>query len=147
MKSKKIRRAVFIVTYAIVDGKSHYLILKRHKHWTGWEFPKGGIERWEARRLTIKRELREETGLPPMKIRSFPVKGQYQYKKGCEDRPGIAGQTYKLYAVEVKKDRVKIDKREHSDYKWVSFQEALKKLTWPNQKKCLGIVELWLKRN
>lgn len=141
----RYRRAVFILTYFKQKGKIKYLLLKRHLHWRGWEFPKGGIERFEIRRLTIKRELKEETGLSPKRVSGFKIKGRYNYEKKYNDRPGIKGQTYKLYAVEVDSQKVKIDKREHSSYKWLTFTEARKKLTWPNQKKCLDVVDKWLK--
>ena len=145
MKRGLYRRAVFIVTYAIIDGTPNYLILKRRLHWNGWEFPKGGIEKMEFRRLAIRRELFEETNLIPKKIKSFPVKGKYTYKKECLDRPGVKGQTYKLYAVEVEKKRVSVDKKEHSGFEWLPFEKAVKKLTWKNQKDCLKIVDEWLK--
>lgn len=145
MKGGRYRRAVFIVTYSIVNKKPEYLILKRHLHWNGWEFPKGGIEMHELRRLAIRRELYEETGLSPVKIKSFPIKGKYTYTKELLDRRGVTGQTYKLYAAEVEKKRVRIDKVEHLEHKWLPFKQAIKKLTWSNQRKCLRIVDKWLR--
>ncbi len=142
----KIRRAVFLVVYSRTEKGIKYLILKRKLHWKGWEFPKGGIEKFEIRRFVVKRELREETGLSPMKIKSFSEKGTYKYDKEYSDRKGFTGQSYKLYSVEVKfSKRIKLDKLEHSGYKWVSFNEAIKRLTWPNQRKCLKIVNKFLK--
>ena len=58
------------------------------------------------------------------------------YKKMFEDRPGIIGQTYKLFSAEFKSKKVRISK-EHSTYKWVDYKKALKTLTWQNQRKCL----------
>jgi 8-oxo-dGTP pyrophosphatase MutT (NUDIX family) len=143
----KIRRAVFIVTYSRVGKRIKYLILKRKLHWIGWEFPKGGIEKFEFRRFVVKRELQEETGLHPIKINSFKEKGVYNYEKEYEDRKNISGQSYKLYSAEVKfSKKIKLDKFEHSGFKWVSFNEAIKKLTWPNQIKCIRIVNEFLSR-
>jgi len=45
-----------------------------------------------------------------------------------------------LYSAEVKKGKVKFDKIEHSGYKWMKFKDAVRKLTWKNQKKCLKVV-------
>lgn len=98
----KIRRAVFIVTYARVDGKVKYLVLKRKLHWTGWEFPKGGVKWFEIKRFAARRELKEETGLSPLKINSFKEKGVYKYEREYPDRKGFDGQSYKLYSAEVK---------------------------------------------
>jgi len=140
----KYRKAVFIVTYAKPKNKISYLILKRKLHWKGWEFPKGGIKFFEIKKQTIKREIKEETGLIPIKIKKFNVSGRYKYDKKYPNRKGFIGQSFSLYAVEVKKGKVKIDGYEHSDYKWVNFKEAMKKLKWPNQKKCLNVVNSYL---
>jgi len=147
----KYRPSVFIVTYSITKGKIYYLILKRKLHWKGWEFPKGGLEGIIERifpKRAVKRELIEETGLTPIKIRKHNYSGAFRYKKIFADRPGIIGQTYQLYSAEVKKQKPHVKKnkeREHSDYLWTDYKTALKKLTWPNQKKCLTIVNSWLK--
>ena len=142
----KYRRAVFIVTYSINKNKVEFLILRRKLHWKGWEFPKGGIEFFEMKRRAVERELNEETGLSPVRIKKFNVEGKYKYNKKFVDRKNLAGQTFSLYSVEVKKGQVRLDEMEHSDYKWVSFDEAIKKLTWPNQRKCLKIVDEFLRK-
>lgn len=140
----KYRKAIFIVIYAREKNKIYYLILKRKLHWKGWEFPKGGVKFLETKRSAVKRELKEETGLDILKMRKFNISGKYKYNKIYRDRPGIIGQTFSLYAVEVKKRKIKLDKEEHSDYKWLEFEKAIKELKWPNQKKCLAIVHGWL---
>jgi len=145
MKRGKYRKAVFALVYAKAEGRVEYLILKRKKHWVGWEFPKGGVEKFETRRRAVKREVKEETGLKILKIKKFHIKGLYNYNKELKDRPGKIGQNYRLFAVEVKKGKVSIDRKEHSGYKWFGFKEAERKLSWPNQKKCLKIVDTWLK--
>lgn len=144
----KYRRAIFGVAYSInSEGKIEYIILKRKKHWKGWEFPKGKIEKFETKKMAAKREVEEETGLKVLRIKRFNEKGVYLYHKMLKDRPGMIGQTYHLFAVEVEKadGKLKLDPLEHNGYKIVSFEEAQKKLTWPNQKRCLKIVNDWLK--
>ena len=143
----KYRKAVFIVGYSKNNkkGEVEYILLKRKLHWKGWEFPKGKIESGEDKIQTAKRELKEETGHKALKIKKFNFSGKYLYKNPLKDRPGLVGQTFSLFAAEVKKGKVKIDKREHSGHKWLSFLEAEKKLKWPNQKKSLRIVNDWLK--
>ena len=47
--------------------------------------------------------------------------------------------------VEIEKVKVKLDGFEHSDYKWMDFEKALKILKFSNQKKSLEIVNKWLK--
>lgn len=143
----KIRRAVFIVTYAKTPKGIRYLLLKRKLHWKGWEFPKGGVNYFEFRISAAKRELKEETGLNFIKINSFKERGFYKYNKEYLDRKGRVGQDYKLYSAEVKfSKKIKLDKLEHSGYKWVNFGTAMKKLTWANQRKCLRIVNDFLSK-
>lgn len=146
MKMKKYRNAVFVAVYAISDGKIEYVILKRKLHWKGWEFPKGGMKFFEIKRNAVRRETREETGLRILKIKKFNISGKYEYNKKFKDRPEIIGQTYFLFAVRVKKGKIKIDRKEHSEGRWMTFEEAIKKLTWPNQRKCLKIVNDWLQK-
>jgi len=141
----KYRRGVFIVVYRKNIFKRKYLILKRKLHWKGWEFPKGGIRTKEKILYSIKREIKEETGSTPFNVKNHKIKGKYKYKKNLKDRKGIIGQTYQLYSAEIKNKKIKLDKKEHSSYKWVSFKKALKLLTYPNQKKSLKIVERDLK--
>jgi len=144
MKRGKFRKAVFAVVWTKENNKIEYLILKRKKHWIGWEFPKGKIEFLETKRMTVRREVKEETGLKILKIKKFNVDGLYKYKNKMDDRKGFIGQTYHLFSAEVQKGKISIDKREHSDFKWINFNEAVKKVTWANQKKCLKIVNDYL---
>jgi len=146
--NKQFRHSVFCVVYSIKDSpeKIEYALLKRKKHWKGWEFTKGKIEKFETKRMAARREAKEETGLKILKIKRFKEKGSYLYDKKLWDRPGKIGQTYQLFVVKVEKGngKIKLDPIEHNGYGWFSFKEAYKKLTWPNQKRCLKIVNEWL---
>ena len=57
-KIKKYRKAVFVVVYSKTPKGVEYLILKRKKHWKGWEFTKGKIERFELKE--VLQMIREE---------------------------------------------------------------------------------------
>lgn len=147
---KKYRRSVFIVTYRKTKGKIEYLLMKRKLHWKGWEFPKGGLRKFESAKKAIGREIKEETNLDIKKetIKNHKVKGRFLYENPLKDRPGIHGQKYVLYSVQTK-GKVKINKnkdQEHDDFKWLTFEKAKNLLTWPNQKKSLEVVNGWLKQ-
>ena len=146
MTKSKWRKSVFILVYSKTKKGIEYLILKRKLHWKGWEFPKGMIENRENKIRAAGRELKEETGLKLVdgNIRKFNYSGKYRYPKMFPDRPGFIGQTFSLYAAEVKKGRISLDPREHSGHKWASFKQALKMLKFPNQKKSLKMVNDWL---
>jgi 8-oxo-dGTP pyrophosphatase MutT (NUDIX family) len=121
---KTFRQGIFIVVYRKDKDKILYLLLKRKLHWKGWEFPKGGIENGEDLLKAAKRECREESGLRPVFIERLPYHGKYPYHSKLKDRPGFSGQTWKLFAVKVKESKVKIDKKEHSGFKWVDYKTA-----------------------
>jgi 8-oxo-dGTP pyrophosphatase MutT (NUDIX family) len=147
-KKGKYRRGIFAVTYAKDKGKIYYLILKRKHHWSGWEFTKGGIDSGESKERAARREVKEETGLVPLEIKKFNYSGKYLYKKKFADRTGMIGQTFSLYAVRVKNGKVKIDKKEHTGYKWFDFDTAVKKVKHNNQKRSLRIVnDFLMKKN
>ncbi len=145
---KKYRKGVFLVTYMREKGKIIYLLLHRVLHWKGWEFPKGGIENGEEKDIekTIKREIKEETGLRVKKITDMEKSGKFKYKRELPDRPGITGQSWQLYAVEVEKGKVKLDKKEHDKYRWLTYGKASTLLTWANQKRCLKNVDEKLRK-
>jgi len=147
MKTQKFRPAIFIVVYKLdkSSNKPIYLLLKRKKHWKGWEFTKGGIEKGETEKETLKREVKEECGLKILKIKKYKIRGKYKYPNSFKKRPGFTGQTYSLYSAQVGEGKVKIDKREHSDFRWLDFAGARKVITYDNQKKCLAIVNRSLK--
>lgn len=147
MIGNKYRHAIFAVVYTITKGKVEYAILKRKKHWKGWEFTKGKIEKFETKRMAARRESKEETGLKILNIKRFHIDGIYRYKKKLNDRPGIVGQTYHLFSVKVRKGKIKIDNKEHYYGEWMTFAKAMKKLTWKDQKKCLKIVNKWIEKN
>ena len=115
LNQKSYRKAVFIVVYKIEknnkNNKISYLLLKRKLHWKGWEFPKGGIDGKESTKQAALRETQEESGLKPLNIISFKIKGKYKYHKLLKDRPNKIGQTYQLFACQVKLGKVKFDKK------------------------------------
>lgn len=144
---KKWRKGVFMVVYRYVNGRPKFLIQKRKLHWDGYEFPKGGADISENEKDCVKREIAEETGLPILKLKNHRLKGKYLYDKELKDRPGVIGQTWELYSAEVGKGEVKLDPIEHSNYEWLSYRDARKKLTWDNQKESLDVVWKWLKKD
>lgn len=145
-KTKSVyRNAVFAVVYKKENKEVRYLILKRKKHWIGWEFPKGGIERGENIKEAARREVYEETGNRALKISRYPIKGKYRYNKVFPDRPGVIGQIYALLSAELPAGRkIRLDREEHLSYLWLPFSKAVRMLRWPNQKKCLVFVNKYL---
>lgn len=118
-----------------------YLLL----HYTSghWEFPKGHIEEGENETDTVKREVREETGLKDIRIiDGFKEYVKYFFKNTynlANEEKKKAPWVFKLvtfYLAETKTKEIKIS-GEHLDYKWLSHKEAIKQVTFKNSKEIL----------
>jgi 8-oxo-dGTP pyrophosphatase MutT (NUDIX family) len=126
------------ILFKKTDGKIQYLILKRHPPKSHpeigqfWQPITGGLEEGETKMEALKREIREETGIKNIiKI----IKDVHYYEPidlpliEYLNRHGHPCKYLKAYVfgVEVSSDEeVVLDGKEHSEFKWCSFQEALR---------------------
>ena len=113
-----------------------YLMLKRspgkyYEHL--WQGVAGKIEKGETAVQTIIRELHEETGMKPKKM--FAADHIASFYDARKDRILMVT----IFGIEVENSKVHLSE-EHSEYKWVSFEEALALLTWKGQKEGLRTV-------
>jgi bis(5'-nucleosidyl)-tetraphosphatase len=104
------------------NGKVKYLLLQRNPKY--WDLPKGNIEKGEKEEETVKREVREETGLKDIKIiPGFKEKEHYFYRLKGE----LVSKDVVFFLAESSTGEVKISK-EHEGYEWLFFDEAIKKV-------------------
>lgn len=108
-----------------------------------WDLPKGHIEKGEKEIDTVKREVKEETGLENIEIiRGFKEWIKYFFKfKGK-----MIFKIVTFYLARTKTNNVKIS-GEHIDYKWLPYEEALEQLTFKNAKDILKKANQFLKKN
>src|SRR5712691_343600 len=119
------------VLFNDIGSSRKYLLLKYPAG--HWDFPKGNVEKGESEGQTVLREVNEETGLDEVKlIDGFRRKIEYFYRR---DGKSVHKEVVFLLA-ETKKDDVKLS-FEHQAYGWVSFQEALEKVTYNNSRRIL----------
>ncbi|NCO80330.1 NUDIX domain-containing protein [bacterium] len=98
-----------------------------------WDFPKGHIEKGEKIEETIKREVREETGLDDIRlVEDFKEWIKYFFKFKGKNVFKIV--TFLLAETKTKEVKVSF---EHLGYEWLSYEEAFKKLTFKNAKEIL----------
>jgi bis(5'-nucleosidyl)-tetraphosphatase len=110
-----------------------------------WDFPKGHIEKGETWEDTLRREVKEETGITKLKIvPEFYTWIKYFYRaKGDEkNNRRISGKGINIfkivtyYLAETSQKNVKLS-FEHVDYVWLEYEKALKHITYRNSKKVL----------
>ena len=128
-------RSAGAVVYRNAGSGRVYLLLKYPAG--HWDFPKGNIEKGEQPLDTMRREVREETGLTEI----TPVEGYKQVIEYYYMRDG--GRIHKqviFFLAESMQDSVTLS-FEHQDYAWLPFGDALKLVTYPNSKKLLAAAE------
>ncbi len=134
-------KSVGAVIFHKEKGKRKYLLLRypssREDY---WDFSKGHIEKGESEEETLKREVREETGIEKVKIiPDFKEWIKYFFKL---NNKGVF-KIVTFYLVETDEIDVKISE-EHKDYIWVGFDEALNLLKYANAKKVIAMADNFL---
>ena len=106
-----------------------------------WDFPKGHIEKGEKIEETVKREVKEETGLKDIKlIEGFKEWIKYFFKFKGKNIFKIVT----FFLAETKTKTVKVS-FEHIGFKWLPYEEAIEKLTFKNAKDILKKANDYLK--
>jgi len=108
-----------------------YLLLKRLPERNGfWQPVTGGLKEGETLIEALLREVMEETG-----IRDFirVIEGVHYFE--LSDHNLIKEYVYGV-EVSIAKEII-LDGKEHSEYRWCSFQEALQMLCWKENKEAL----------
>ena len=115
----------------IVNTYGKVLICKR-KNSNQWQFPQGGIDEGESPIEAAKREIFEEVGIKPSKIKVLgKIKDWVKYKipkelaKKSFKKKGIVGQKQKWFIFKVKSEAcisfVNDPDNEFDDFAWVSY--------------------------
>ncbi|MAR36170.1 MAG: NUDIX pyrophosphatase [Candidatus Marinimicrobia bacterium] len=131
-----IIRVIDAYVYITTDNGILFLLLKRAKtkmYEHLWQGVAGKIEKGEKSWETAKRELLEETGLIPKKM--FIADHVSKFYEAKDDRINLVP----VFGIEVNTKEVVLSD-EHSEYKWVTINEALDLLVWTGQKQAIKIV-------
>lgn len=118
------------------DKEIKFLLLKNKLKNTYWGFPKGKIEEEESLKETAMREVKEETNLKNIKfLEGFKHSLTWFFR--------LKGETIKKEAIYLigkitkeNKKKVKLN-HENQDFKWLNFENAIKKMKIKNNKEML----------
>ncbi len=128
------------IVYTYSGGERKFLFLKRREGWL--DIPKGHIEKGEKARDAAIRETFEETGLRIEPERFFRNQSDYWFKEN--------GKTIKkkLTVFVAKTDGAAgvTVSREHVGHAWLSFTEAMEKLSFENGRETLKAANDYIDR-
>jgi len=129
------------VVFRHEDNHIAYLLLQ---YGAGhWEFVKGNQEKGEEEKDTMLRELKEEAGIEDARfVDGFREVINYFYKREGQ----LVRKEVIFYLVETKTKDVKLS-FEHTDFRWLGFEEAVKAVTFQNAKDVLKKANEFLARN
>jgi bis(5'-nucleosidyl)-tetraphosphatase len=104
---------------SLENVESQFLLLRNRRGF--WGFPQGHKEKGETEVQTLIREVCEETGIVSLYIQSYIGRINYSYFKadGMKSEKEV-----RFYFALTSTRKIKISK-EHDDYKWVTFSNAL----------------------
>jgi tRNA nucleotidyltransferase (CCA-adding enzyme) len=113
------------VLFSLIEGKRYYILIKNMSGHVG--FPKGHMEFGEDEYETANREIYEETGVSAHIIKGF--RESYNYLIN-----GYVRKEAVYFVSPFEKDEIKMDIMEISEYKLVTFEEAMKILNYPHDR-------------
>lgn len=149
-------KSIGAVVYRRNSGMIMYLLL--HYRPSGkpsghWDFSKGHQEKNETDEETLRREVKEESGIEDLRItRNFKSQIRYFYRAGKQEKEEREKSGKKInvmkkviyYLAETKTKNVKISS-EHTGYEWLGYGDAFSRITYGNSKNVLKKADKYLK--
>lgn len=111
----------------VLDGNKVLVLQQTAGH---WGFPKGHVEENETEVETAKREIKEETGI------DVEINSEYRYTEKYSPAEGIEKEVIYFIANKIG-GTIKPQEEEVIQIEWLSYEEALEKLTYLNSKEIL----------
>ncbi len=131
--------------FRIEKDKLEFLSLKRspEQYYPDlWQMVSGKIKENETAYQSALREIKEETGLKPEKLWVAPTVNSFY----SPDKDYIC--LLPVFAAKVKYESIVKISNEHTEYKWVSPEQAKELYAWEGQRKSVDvIVDYLLNRN
>ena len=135
-----------VIVFREDESRSYLLMRSALTRRPVWEFPKGALERGETELEAAERELQEETGLGPgdyTLLEGFQEEERYYFTRGAGPDLRLIRKRVDYFLAEWQRGEVQIS-REASRYEWVSLEDALRMLRFPEKRRVLSRAEEWL---
>ncbi|HUR62136.1 MAG TPA: NUDIX domain-containing protein [Candidatus Thermoplasmatota archaeon] len=119
------------------DGHEEWLMMLRAPHIMlggTWQMVSGTMEPGETAYAAAARELREETGLLPLHF--YQASYVNRFYLAATDQIILSP----VFAAEVAAHAEVVLSGEHTEYLWVPWEEAMRRLPWPGQRESLAII-------
>jgi 8-oxo-dGTP pyrophosphatase MutT (NUDIX family) len=133
------RSAGAVVFHAGPIGREYLLLGYGAGH---WGFPKGHVEAGETDVEAALRETAEETGIPVERQRLVPGfldRTDYQFRRGR----ALVTKEVAFFLVEAAVRDVRIS-AEHTGFAWLSYADALARVSFDGPKRVLAAAESFL---
>ena len=144
----RIPKQVLIIPYRNIDDKIEYCIFKR-KDMSVWQWIAGGAEDFDVNILeSAKRELEEETKIKDVQIQQLELTCKIPVVNIVKDfiwgEDVFYSEEYAFYA-NINNKKIQLS-NEHTEYKWVDYNEAKSLLKYDSNKSALWELDTKLKR-
>jgi 8-oxo-dGTP pyrophosphatase MutT (NUDIX family) len=150
--AKRTRQPVQVLVYPfrLTGWEWEYLLLQRLPERGGfWQGVTGGVESKERLEDTARRELIEETGLYPIVLQNINHSYTFPVERGDVHLypEAMKLEEHVFYAQVDGESQPILDPREHNEFRWCGYKEALGLLHWPENKNALTAVENHLSKH
>ena len=131
------------IVFRKIDGRMQYLLLRRIPSiGRFWQPVTGGLEEGETKIEALKREVLEETRIRNIVriiegVHYYEFTSTHPFWDSFKRETGQALLKEYVFGVEISSNEKIAIGWEHSEYRWVSFEEALKLLKWKDNKEAL----------